>query len=385
MFAELLHEQRQRLGIQITDLAHSVGVKASRLSDFEHDRRRPGVEVLLNLVEQLSCPTDMWLPLYLEDEQRCHTIICLSESLLKRGSVDAAYMAGRQATRLSRVSYDNRYAGETYRLMGRICYEQHRYGRAVVWFRRLEAASSRRASAATRAIALYDYALSLTKIGDRSQAVAYFDESCRAFLRVPDREKAGYALLNRATLLLDINSYREALQDYRKALPYLRGSQWAFDAALGEAIAYAGTRSVNLALPKFRALLNSASHPMEQVKVLYNIAVTHRRLGQYEDARRYLEMAIAKCQDLPAGAVAALYAELCLVAMHSGDQSEATNLLSVYKSLVGQSDNQDVVAMRVLALMLGLEVPVEEIHGSLSDGYEFRIRAALDICLGTRQ
>lgn len=376
MLCTLFRDRRIELGLAIRDLTAKTGISGQHLRDLEAGRRQPGLKTLLLLQDLLTLPTSAWLGVYLAEESRLLPLIQLAEHLVQVRDLGGASIVLRRLRALSHA--DRRYQGRLYHLYGLLTYHEGRYARARHWFKLAETSMSKSPNAAKRAESFYNSALATVQTGLLSQGAAKFDEAATAFQSLGDVRKAGYSRLSKANALMQMQSYREAHPVYRRAAFDLRGDPWFFDCKLGEVICRWRTRSPESALGLMVSLKKFAADPDRAARYHHNLAVIYRQVGALDDAMTHLTIALESSipELLPRPES---FAEMCLCRTLAGDVSGALEMLGRFKAFEGTKDPPDVLAVTVLAHVLGRGAPEDPLPRHVVEGYEQRLTAA--ICL----
>lgn len=374
MLGSLLRSYRLRTGLTISQLARTAGISRQYLSDIEAGKRLIGVETFLGLTDLLTVPRSEWLGPLLALETRLRPLLRVADRLIDRGDFEGGLLALKRVQALSRVS--RRYQGHVYHLLGLYTYASGKHGRALHWFRLSEVAATRSPDLPRLAEAYYNSAMAHSKANLVIGSVTKFRAATLSFLRLHNRRMAGYALLSRANVLLEIGSYHEAQSDYHLAAAYLREDAWSFDCKLGEAICLWQTRSPKVALHTLLGL--HPNDPSRQTKLHHNLAVLYRQLGATDIALSHLESALLIAGEGSAS-ISAVLTELCLCQVQTGSLSEARSTLDRFDAMEGPKDTADRWAAALLSSLLGRAAASQPLPKHLKDNYERRVQAA--ICL----
>lgn len=272
-----------------------------------------------------------------------------------------------------------------YHQMGRYLYETGHENLALRWFRSANRAASRSSDPRARAVAAYNFALSLMSTGYLSASLAKFDQAIVAFGKAGCLIEAGYARLHKANVLVDVGSFREALSDYRRAAYALRDDRWYFDCKLGEGICLWQVQSPAVGLDRLAMLQGKELPPDGCAKLHHNLGVLYRHTGDLNSARRHLRTAL-NCDTNNIRSRAATLAELSLNLALSGLRSEATGIMREFDALPGPKEPLDMLSMAVLSSALGTEAILEMLTVGCTNDYEHRLSASVSLMLrhGTR-
>ena len=376
MIGARLCDRRTELGLKSRDLAAMARMSSQHVRDIEAGRRQPGFRTLLLLTDLLALPASEWLDLYLAEESRLLSLIQMGEHLLEIGDLAGATLVLRRLRTLSRG--DHRYQGRIYHLYGLLTYREGRYVRSLHWFRLAERATTGSLEPTKRADALYNAGLAMMRTGLLSQSAAKLDEAITVFQHLGNVRKVGYSRLTKANVLLEMQSYREALRVYQRAAHALRGDPWFFDCKLGEAICRWRTRSPENALTLLTRIEKFATDPDRVARYHHNLGVIYRQLGVLDAAIAHLAIALeASASDLLPRPE--FLAEMCLCRALVGDAREAVDMLERFTALKEAKDPQDVLAMAILSHVLGRDAFVEPLPRHVTDGYEQRVSAAVSL------
>lgn len=379
MIAARLRDRRIKMGLDIRDLSASASISAQHLRDIETGRRAPSLKTLLLLTDLLALPTSAWLEGYLVEESRLLPLIQIGEYLFRVGDlIGTAAVLKRLRSLRSLVRENQRDQGRIFHLWGMLTYRESRFARSLVWFLRAERAAKHSKDSKRVADAAYNAALAMMKTGLLSQAVAKFGEAMGSYERLGDQRKAAYARLTTANTLLEMQSYREALPMYRRAAHALRGDPWYFDCKLGEAICLWRTRSPVSALESLVSLEKFAQDADRQARYHHNLGVIYRQLGALDDAIAHLDIAL-KESTASQPPRPEFFAEMCLCRVLVRDVTGAAEMLDEFNAFAGAKDPQDVLAMAILSYVLGRAPFVEPLPRYVTDGYEQRLIAAVDL------
>jgi len=379
MLGRMVREHRLRSGLSVAQLAASAGIRRESLSRIESGKKQVGAETLMRLADQVTLPASEWVSAFLAQETRVHPLLIVARQLIDRGDLGNASLVLRRARILIHLGRHHRQRGEVYRQLGRCAYGNGAYEEALRWLEKAERAAVHGADLRERAVAHYNCGLTLGKVGYPGASLARFDLAIAAADSSKDQARAGWSRLSKANVLLRMHSYREALDLYRAAASLLRGDVWLFDCRLGELICVAELSSPRTALELVPDLERLASDPERRGKLHHNIAVLHRRLGEFDVALGHLELALeAK------GSVGSLVpnhlAELCLCQVAAGDRAGARLTLQRFADLEESKEPQDIWAMNVLSSILYGRA-VGELPAELEDGHDHRLKAALSLLL----
>ncbi len=380
---EVLQEHRKTLGLTISEAARLGGMPRAYLSMIEAGKRAPSPQTILRLMPALNIPTALWLPAYLGEETRCQHLMRLANLFFDGGDYDAARGVLRRAYFVSRNEQDGRYNTEIYHLLGKVYYSRGQYSRALRWFRLLDRATRHFPEPQMQAIATYNLAQVLAKVGQRVEALRKFDEADESFVRLRQWFYVGRTALGKANILLGMHAYPEAYEAYRRAVYFLRRKDFHSDARLGEAITTAILQGPTAAIPIFRAIAeNPTANEIVRAKARSNLAAALRQEVRYDAALHEIELGLEARDRLPSPLVGDLLAEATLCHMLRKDNAAARLSLQEYLSLVGPKDSEDIAAMHIVAGVLGVTPPAEPMPQVIDVDYEQRLKAALQILQG---
>jgi len=383
--SEVLQERRKALGLTITQAARLCGLPRAYLSMIESGKRAPSPQTVERVMSALSVPVEAWLPRYLGEESRCQQLIGLAQIFFDQGDYAHGREVLRRAFFVSRNEQDGRYNSEIYHQLGRICYEQGLYIRALRWYKLQDRAMKHRPQPRLQAIASYNLALCLAKLGERTEALRKFDDADERFTKLQMWGEVGFCSLWKANVLLALHAYREAFQAYRRAAHFLRRKPFHGDARLGLAITTAMLEGPAEAIPLFRALAEADDvSDVVRIKAHTNLASALRKLGRYEDALRSLDAGLSMHGEVQDALQAALLAEATICHMLCGDRDSALATFERYTRIEGPKDSEDIAAMNVVAGALGVEPPDESLPPVIEVDYEQRLKAAVQILQGTQ-
>ena len=234
-----------------------------------------------------------------------------------------------------------------------------------------------------QAIATYNLAQVLAKVGQRVEALRKFDEADESFVRLRQWFYVGRTALGKANILLGMHAYPEAYEAYRRAVYFLRRKDFHSDARLGEAITTAILQGPTAAIPIFRAIAeNPTANEIVRAKARSNLAAALRQEVRYDAALHEIELGLEARDRLPSPLVGDLLAEATLCHMLRKDNAAARLSLQEYLSLVGPKDSEDIAAMHIVAGVLGVTPPAEPMPQVIDVDYEQRLKAALQILQG---
>ncbi len=378
--AEVLQEQRKTLGLTISEAARLGGMPRAYLSMIEAGKRAPSPQTIVRLMPALNIPTAKWLPAYLGEETRCQHLMRLANLFFGEGSYDAAREVLRRAYFVSRNEQDGRYNTEIYHLLGKVYYAKGLYPRALRWLRLLDRATRHFPEPQMQAVATYNLAQVLAKVGQRVDALRKFDEADERFVRLRQWFQVGRVALGKANMLLAMHAYPEAYEAYRRASYFLRSKEYYGDARLGEAITTAMLQGPAAAIPLLQAVADGPNlHALIHAKARVNLAAALRQTGQYTPALQEIEKGLALREHVPVSLQAGLFAEATLCHLLLIDKPSALRSFAEYKSLNGPKDSEDIAAMRIVSGILGVAPPEDQIPEAIEDDYEQRLKAALQI------
>ncbi len=377
---QVLRAERRKMGLTVAQAASLGGVTRSYLSMVETGQRAPNPEVLVRFTQALQIPADAWLSAFLSDERRCQRLVGLGGALFQAGNYTAARRASARALLVSRTDHDGRYNSEIYLLLGRVRYAEGRYRQALRWFSRLTRAVRHSQDGYLHGIAAFNLAQSLARTGRELDALAKFDEATQAFRAVRMWPRLGLVWLARANLLLTRSMYRDSQGAYRKAAHLLRGKPFHDDALLGVAITTIVVQGPAASVPLLRKIIdNERTDVIVRAKARDNLAMALREIGSYPEAVSQVRCALKTRDRLPPRLVAALLAEEALCYARMGDLASARRAMDEYKAIAGEKDDQDVAAMGILARVLEVEPPQEQLSGAVADDHEHHMSEALRI------
>lgn len=231
-----------------------------------------------------------------------------------------------------------------------------------------------------QAIATYNLAQVLAKVGQRVDALRKFEEADESFVRLRQWFYVGRSALGKANVLLAMHTYPEAYEAYRRAAYFLRRKDFHGDARLGEAITLAALQGPEPSLPLFRAIVQTDNvGSLVRTKARTNLAAKLRQLGRYEDALREVEEGLHDVDQLPSPLLAGLLAEATICHMLLKDVDAAMETFQAYKDIDGPKDGEDIAAMHIVAGVLGVAPADEAIPTVIEDDHEQRLKAALQI------
>ena len=378
--AEVLQHQRKILGLTISEAARLGDMPRAYLSMIEAGKRAPSPQTVLRLTAALQIPIASWLPAYLGEETRCQQLMRLANLLFDERSYDAARKVLSRAYFVSRNEQDGRYNTEIYHLLGKVYYARGQYSRALRWFRLLDRATRHFQEPQMQAIATYNLAQVLAKVGQRVDALRKFEEADESFVRLRQWFYVGRSALGKANVLLAMHTYPEAYEAYRRAAYFLRRKDFHGDARLGEAITLAALQGPEPSLPLFRAIVQTDNvGSLVRTKARTNLAAKLRQLGRYEDALREVEEGLHDVDQLPSPLLAGLLAEATICHMLLKDVDAAMETFQAYKDIDGPKDGEDIAAMHIVAGVLGVAPADEAIPTVIEDDHEQRLKAALQI------
>ncbi len=378
--AEVLQEQRKTLGLTISEAARLGGMPRAYLSMIEAGKRAPSPQTIVRLMPALNIPTSTWLPAYLGEETRCQHLMRLANLFFDEGAYDAAREVLRRAYFVSRNDQDGRYNTEIYHLLGKVYYAKGLYARALRWLRLLDRATRHFPEPHMQAIATYNMAQVLAKVGQRVDALRKFDEADERFVRLRQWFQVGRVSLGKANVLLAMHAYPEAYEAYRRASYFLRRKEYYGDARLGEAITTAMLQGPAAAIPLLQAIADGPNlQELVHAKARVNLAAALRQTGQYASALREIENGHALIEHVPVSLQAGLFAEATLCHLLLKDRSSALQSFAEYKSLNGPKDSEDIAAMHIVSGILGVAPPADAFPEAIEDDYEQRLKAALQI------
>jgi tetratricopeptide (TPR) repeat protein len=378
--AEVLQQQRKTLGMTISEAARLGDVPRAYLSMIEAGKRAPSPQTIVRLMAGLQIPIASWLPAYLGEETRCQQLMRLANLLFGQGSYDASRQVLSRAYFVSRNEQDGRYNTDIYYLLGKVYYATGKYTKALRWIRLLDRATRHFQEPQMQAVATYNMAQVLARVGQRVEALRKFDEADESFVRLRQWFYVGRTALGKANVLLAMHAYPEAYEAYRRAAYFLRSKDFHGDARLGEAITMAALQGPEASLPIFRAIVDSNNvGQLVRVKARTNLAAKLRQLGRHEDALTEIAAGLAEAGSLPSPLLAGLFAEATICHMLLRDFPAALQTFERYKSLEGPKDGEDVAAMHIVAGVLGVAPADDAIPPVIEDDHEQRLKAALQI------
>ena len=378
--AEILQQHRKTLGLTISEAARLGDMPRAYLSMIEAGKRAPSPQTVLRLTAALQIPITTWLPAYLGEETRCQQLMRLANLLFDERSYDAAREVLKKAYFVSRNEQDGRYNTEIYHLLGKVYYAKGLYAHALRWIRLLDRATRHFVEPQMQAIATYNLAQVLAKVGQRVEALRKFDEADESFVRLRQWFHVGRSALGKANVLLAMHAYPEAYEAYRRAAYFLRSKDFHGDARLGEAIALAALQGPEASLPLFRSLLGSGNvDQLVRAKARTNHAAKLRQLGRYHEALNEVQQGLGEGDQLPSPLLAGLLAEATICHMLLKDVDAAMQTFQAYKDIDGPKDGEDIAAMHIVAGVLGVAPADEAIPPVIEDDHEQRLKAALQI------
>ena len=377
LLSQLLRDARRRQGLTIAELADLAGLKRESLSRIETGKQAIGIGTLQRLADLITLPTSEWVECWLEDETRLRPLAQIARYLVDRGDLENASKVLRKIRGLMKLDRHGRSRGELYRQWGRYTYRMGQSGRALHWLRLAEQASHHSTNIHDKAIACYNYALSLHKARFIEGSLAKFNDAILKFEQVNSDIELGYALLSKANLLFSAAAYHEAVTEYRRAAVMLRRTPWLFECRLGEALCVSHIISVKAAFSMLGQMENLTSDAERRAKFHHNMGVFCRRLGMFNDARTHLSTALNNPR-ADQSDVAGTLAELCLCQMLDGDPGPARLTLKRFADVDCEKEPYDVAAMTLLSFILGkAETEGPPLPNTLHDNYEGRLAAAM--------
>ena len=376
----ILQERRKDMGLSIAGAARLAGIPRAYLSMIESDKRSPTAPVLYRLMTSLDIPARKWLPAYLGEETRCQHMIRMAQSLFDEGDLASARQILAKAYFVSRDGYDGRHNADIYYLLGRIYYGLGRVNRAARWFQRMERATRHAPLSSLQGVASFNLAQAWGRTGKHLEALRKFDQAIENFSRFQRRKELGLAWFAKANLMLRLRLYPDAYDAYHRASYLMRKTPFHGDALLGEAI----TVSVLQGPENARRLLEHIAEDHDQklrvqVKARVNLGAVLRQLREYDAAIRQLDLALAAKDEVTDPIIAALLSELAVCYLYYGDRLAATQAFRQYKAITGPKDSEDIVAMNIVAGILGEEPPEDAIPSVVEDDFEQRVKAALEL------
>jgi len=376
----VLREQRLKMGLTVTEAARLGGVTRSYLSMVETGKRAPNPEALVGFTRRVNVPTDAWLPAFLADERRCPRLVGLGRALYQAGDYSAARSSLSRAFFVSRFGDGGRYNSEIYEFLGKVYYAQGRYSRALRWFKLLHNAVRHTANARLQAATSYNLAQCLAKVGQELEALSRFDEAIAGLAHLRLWFELGQAWLAKANVLLEERMYKEGHLAYRHAAHLLRGRAFHCDAMLGVAITHGILHGPKASEPLFRKIADDERvDDVVRAKARSNLATALRELGRYEQAVHQIKIGLTSRVSLPSSLLAAMLTEAAICSTRLGDSRSALHALQMYKGITGNRDGQDIAAMRILARVLGMDLPGEAVAVTYADEYDRHLTEALKV------
>ncbi len=376
----VLREQRLKMGLTVTEAAKLGGVTRSYLSMVESGKRAPNPEALVDFTRRLEVPTDVWLRAFLTDERRCPRLVSLGRALYRAGDYAAARSSLSRAFFVSRFREAGRYNSDIYELLGKVYYAQGRYRNALRWFSLLRHAVRHTIDARLQAATSYNVAQCMAKVGQEIEALPMFDEAIEGLGHLRLWSELGLAWLAKANLLLETRMYKEGNQAYQHAAHLLRGRRFHGDAMLGVAITDGLLHGANSSEHLFRKIAADDSlDDVVRAKARTNLATALRQQGRYEEAVRETAIDLTAATHLPSRLLASMLTEAAICSTRLGDGKAAIRALEMYKSITGAKDSQDIAAMRILARVLGVELPEEAVVTSFADEHDRHLTEALKV------
>ena len=231
MLNDVLREARLAQHLSQRELAQRASISTAQISYVERAERVPSPALMIAITNQLNLASDAWLPAYLAQETRLATLIRLIELFLR----DQRYAEAREVLRVglakNRRHYNGRYDYRIYHQAGRLNYHQGRYRVALLWFQRMVRHLSH-ANAFTRGLALYDYGMSLYRVGRLPEAFFRLQQA-RAAFGTAHRPLRGFATWALAACLFDQYRYREARRYFAQASHDLKDPPHATEVVFG--------------------------------------------------------------------------------------------------------------------------------------------------------
>ncbi|MDA8200454.1 MAG: tetratricopeptide repeat protein [Thermaerobacter sp.] len=248
----------------------------------------------------------------------------MADLLLDRGAPEAAHLVIQRAENVDRDLYGGRYAGDLYRLQGRLAYAQGRFDAACRSFAAMDRNARAHGGAPARARAGYDYGLALARSGRLEHALLTLTGAIKVAQAIGDLTLLGYSHWALGNLLSQIRDYPAAIAHYQQAARLLTDPDQAAYVRWGELCARWETSEPDV-LASIMAFLPQ-SPPSLAAEVRSVVGALHRAAGALTQAQRWLEEAAATAEVGSAAWCTAQH-ELLTVYYSAGDESRACTVM----------------------------------------------------------
>lgn len=272
-------------------LAQRVGVASSTVGRVESGAIGPSAHLWLALVDALAVGLCDAVRLWTEAESRGASLVSMADQLLDRDAPEAAHVVIQRAEQVDRDLYGGRYAGDFYRLQGRLAYAQGQFDAACQSFAAMDRHAHAHGGAPARARAGYDYGLALARLGRLEHALLSLTGAAEAARASGDPKLLAYSHWALGNLLSQIRDYPAAIAHYQEAGRVLTDPDHVAYVRWGELCARWENGEPDLLVPILAFLPHSPASLAAEIRSV--VGALHRAAGQLSDARQWLEEAAA--------------------------------------------------------------------------------------------